>query len=285
MNLKILILLLIQVFIFTKNEAQDSILNKPIHVFGLYSGLSYNILRDDAMFEDVNFNGFSVPVLFNYRYIGNKIRQDCSVYFTQTNLNASNTYLTTQLTVLNTYAYIDYSYNRKVFSNAKNSINFYTGLKIQSLINFRLYNDYQYYQNEVMCEQFTTLGLNLKVEKAYHNRDNLLCLNICFPFLAYSLVNNVYNQWVNSISQELPITNKTKITINDLWQLIREGELISFNRLFQFDTELSYTRFFNKHIGLELKYSLMYYSFAQYSDILYSKNIDSRLLMGLVFRK
>ncbi len=286
MKRRILVLLLSQVCLLLTIKAQDSVSLKPGNLFGIYSGLTYHILSDEAMFDDVYFNGlFAAPVYINYRYFGKSTRQTCSFYYDQLNLNSSNEYLTNQLTANNTNAILDYSYNRYIFSIPQYKIQCFIGGKIQSLINYRLYYDYQYDQNEVMFEQFTTLGFNFIAEKRFSKNNDILSLNISMPFVAYSLVNNVYNQWVNSVSQEIQITNQTKISFNDLWQLLKNGELISYNKLIEFESEISYTKFVSKHIGFELNYSIIFYSFAQYSDILYSKNLNTRLLLGLVIKK
>jgi hypothetical protein len=282
---KVLVLLFIQVCLLHSIKAQDPASYKPVYLFGIYSGLTYHILADEAMFEDVYFSGIFAPIYVNYRYFGTKTRQTCSFYFDQLNLNSSNAFLSNQLSVNNTNAILEYSYNRHIFSIPKYNIQCFAGGKIQSLVNYRLYYDYQYDQNEVMADLFTTLGFNFIAEKRFSKNNDLLNLNISIPFAAYSLVNNVYNQWSNSVSQEIAITNQTKISINDLWRIIKNGEFITFNKLIGFQSEISYTKFLSNHIGLELNGSILYYSFAQYSDLLYSKNFSSKLLVGVVFKK
>ncbi len=282
MNSKIILIFFFQVCLITNVEAQDSVSVKPDNLIGIYSGLTYNILKDEALFEDVYFNGFYFPLYINYRYLGIKSRQTVSIFYQQLNLNSSNPYLTNQLTVNNTEVVLEYSYSHLLYSIPHKRINFYAGLKFQSLLDFRVYNDYQYYQNEVMSDQFSSLGLNLLAEKRFEKNNDIIAVNVSVPFVAFSLINNVYNQWVNSVSTNISVSDKTSINLNDLWVLIKNGELISYNKLFELQSELSYTKFLGKHIGLELNYSFMYYSLAQYSNILYSKNSDSRFMLGVV---
>ncbi len=123
------------------------------------------------------------------------------------------------------------------------------------------------------------------VEKRFLKNNDLLCFSFNTPFISYSLVNNVYNQWVNNVSQNIQVTNQTKINFSDLWKIIKDGELISFNKLIEFQTELYYIKYVRKHIGIELTDRSNYYSFAQYKNILYSKNFNNQIMLGLIFQK
>jgi len=268
-----------------KFEAQDSISCKPSNLFGLYSGFSDRVTLDEAMFPNTDFTGINVPVFVNYRYNGSKTRQQCSFFFDKQNLNSSNSNITNELTITNTNAILEYSYCRYLFEIPRYRIQCFIGGKFQSLLNYREYNDFPYYQNELMCEQFNSIGFDWIIEKKFQKNNDFVSLDFSIPVVTFSLVNNVYNQWVNDVSQNIQITNQTKIGFNDLWEIIRKGQFISYNKLFECQANISYTKFINKHLGIECTYRLHYYSFAQYTNTLYAKNFDTQFLFGFIIKK
>src|SRR5208337_1381051 len=113
MNRKLFLLLIFQGCFMISSIAQDSIANKPRHLFGIYSGATDHFIIDESTFPDVDFNGLLVPLYINYRYLGVKTRQTCSFYIDHLVLSSTNSNIANDLNATNTNAILEYSYNRQ----------------------------------------------------------------------------------------------------------------------------------------------------------------------------
>jgi hypothetical protein len=99
------------------------------------------------------------------------------------------------------------------------------------------------------------------------------------PFLSYSVANDTYNS-MGYFTQFNDISNPN---IN-LWQIFKNGKMISLNKFIELQTELSYTKFITKRLGIGVKCGFDLYSFAEYEQLLYSKYLNTNILIGLTFK-
>ena len=67
-------------------------------------------------------------------------------------------------------------------------------------------------------------------------------------------------------------------------KIISNGEFVTFNKLFEFQTDLSYSRFLTNHIGLKLEHQMNFYSIAHYRDLLYARYLNFQYLLGLIIK-
>jgi hypothetical protein len=97
------------------------------------------------------------------------------------------------------------------------------------------------------------------------------------PLFAYVILNDRYNSNVSETFDELDL-NKNIYT-----QLLTKGNVVTLNKLLEFQTELSYSLFLSKHLGLEFKHRFHFYSL-QYGDLFHSRYVNSQYLIGLIIK-
>jgi hypothetical protein len=134
-------------------------------------------------------------------------------------------------------------------------------------------------KNGTSLEQMNSLGFSILSETKINMAvENHLCVNINIPILSYVLLNERYNA---NVGEELDKIDADKSII---WQLIKNGKIVSFNKLFELQTDISYSLFISDHIGFDLQYRLLFYSFDQYKDLFQAKYLNNQFLLGLLMR-
>jgi hypothetical protein len=268
----------------SKNK-HDTIKFENAHYFSFNSGFSKNVIKDDAMSPYI-YSGSNVPVNLNYRYIGNKSRQNASVYFDNVKLNTSATSAARPVKNLN--ALIEYSYNRLFYSVPKYRVQFFIGGKFKSLLNLRQF-DFLSGNNSLIFEQINSLDINFNIEKQFLTKNDFISFNLNLPVIAYSVWNNIYNP--GDKIYDLVCKNDDNIVVNGnqskgkyFITAFKNGEFITLNKFFEVQAELCYTKFVSKRIGLNLKYVMHYYSFAQYEHLFYLKYFNTQFLIGLTVK-
>ena len=127
----------------------------------------------------------------------------------------------------------------------------------------------------------TGLGINLLTETAIQKEsNNYLRVEVNIPCISYVLLPGPYNAKVSE--------NLTFIDINPeqnlLGQIFKKGDLVSFNKLFEIQADVSYIYFYSNHIAFDLQYRLLYYSFVQYQDLFHAHVLNNQFLLGLTVK-
>lgn len=260
-------------------EGNDSIKSYKHHLFAINTGYSKHVIRDDAISPFI-YRGAKAPLELNYKYSGTKTRHMFSAFYNQLKLNSSipdYSYKGLNHYVQNINLYFGYSYQRKLFRFSSINTILFTGGEIKSLLNFR-YHNFVYNTGYLMFDQFNSIALNALIEKRFTNDKQILFISISIPFISYALMRGTYNAYVGEKTDPLDLAE------NVLPQIAKNGDFITFNNLFDIKTDISFVRFLNKHIGIELKYSLHFYKFTQYDNLLYSKSLQNRFLIGFVLK-
>ncbi len=252
---------------------------EKFHKISLNTGISGSIERDDAM-SPFKYRGYSMPVELSYKFSRAGSRQSFYAKLDKSRLVSDlPDYQTVGLThyVNSTDIQLGYSYLLRALKIIKFKTEIYLGAEINALINLR---QHAYYNNNqfLMLDQFNSLGMKVQAEKSFSRDKQSLHLSINIPLLSYMLMGNIYNAYVGDKID--PLMNYPG---NMLPRLFKDGDIVSFNKLFCFKTDFTFTRYLSHHIGVELKHSLRYYKIRQYKEMNYSKNFRSQFLAGVVF--
>ena len=178
----------------------------------------------------------------------------------------------------NLNAELEYSYLRKAFSIKKIKTECFFGGKFLSVLNYR---NFHYYSGNsiIFTEQLNSIGINFLMEKKVGStKDDYLRFNINVPIIAYVVLNDRYNAVVSETFDKIDF-NK-----NVLWQIFTNGDVVTLNKLFEYQTELSYTKFLTKHIGVEFEHRFHFYYFSQFEDLLHARYLSNQFLIGLIVK-
>jgi len=279
MNRRIIVFVTLQICFLFVSKGQDSIPKKPVHLFGIYTGVSRHIIRDDVA-SPLIYSGSQAPFVFTYRYMGSKSRQSFTLYFDNLELNSSVTdksgyywHYADNINVL-----LDYTYARKAFAINPIRTDCFLGVKFLSVLNYR--NHHYYNENSILfVEQLNSLEVNFLMEKKIGTaKDDYLRFNVNVPIIAYAVLSNRYNAVVSETFDKIDF-NK-----NVLGQVLTNGEIVTLNKLIAYQTELTYTKFLTKHIGIEFEHRLHFYDFSHYKDLLHARSLSNQFLIGLILK-
>ena len=182
----IIAIFIIQTCFLTTIIAQDSLTNKPYNLFIINTGYSKHIIRDDII-SPLLYKGAKAPIILNYKYIGNKSRQAFTFFYDKLELKSSNTNNISPYAI-NSNAFIEYAYNRKIYTLNNLKTNCYLGGKFVAFINYRDYY-FSNYGNHFSGELMTSIGINLLLEKNFNGKkDSYLYFNINMPIFAYVIL-------------------------------------------------------------------------------------------------
>jgi len=243
------------------------------HLISVGTGYSKHIERDGAISPFI-YRGIATPFEISYKYFGTKSRHTFSLYFDNLQLTPSipdyaNAYIYHYMQNLNIS--MDYSYNRKIYTAPKIKTMFFIGGKFETFLNFR-----SHATDNLMFDQFNSINLNILAEKRFVNNKHILLFNFSMPIISYALMRGTYNGRAGEKIDPLDLSK------NVLPQLFKNGNIITVNRLLKLKTDISYIRFICKHIGFELKYSFGIYSFTQYDNLFYSRNVNNQILFAII---
>jgi hypothetical protein len=105
-----------------------------------------------------------------------------------------------------------------------------------------------------------------------------LRLEIYIPCVSYVLFPERYNANVSETFDDIDLDKDI------LWQLLGKGDVVTFNRLFEVQVDVSYIFFVSKYVGIDLQYRWRYYSFAQYQDLFHARVLNNQFLVGLTVK-
>jgi hypothetical protein len=153
----------------------------------------------------------------------------------------------------------------------------YAGAEIKSILNQRdhYYNNYTHYTSG---ELVSDLGLSIMALKAFDSsKSSYLCFGYSMALLSFDALNYKYNANVMKVINSESFRNTSD-------NLVRTNKLVTVNKYFEFQTEISYIRFISKHIGFDLKYHFQYYNSEKFKDLLYVKYVTSQYLIGVIVK-
>jgi len=274
----ILSLILSSIGISLSQESITMVSFEPQHLLTLSSGISSHTVRDEMM-SPLMYRGSQIPLAFTYRFRGLENRHTVSFNFDNTELNSSITKTIDDAAVShyvnNLHLNLEYSGSTRaaVFEDLNTTC--FLGARFSSILNLRNHYFLQT-NNHMSAEQMTGLGMYLLTETSFQKEsNNLLRVEISIPCISYVLLTNRYNANVSEKFDNVDFEQSL------LWQLFKKGDFVSFNRLFEVQADVSYIFFVSNHIGFDLQYRLLYYSFAQYQDLFRARVLNNQFLLGM----
>lgn len=248
------------------------------NLFTLSSGMSLHSVRDEMM-SPLIYRGTQIPIELSYRFRSLSNRHTLLFYYDNNELNSSITDRTrASHYIKNLNLNFEYSFATKVTALEDfNTICFF-GARFSSMLNMRNH----YFIDGIShasAEQTTGLGVYLLTETSFQNAsNNFLSIEINIPFISYALLTNRYNAYVSEKFDNLNFEQ------NILWQIFKKGDLVTFNKLFEIQADISYNIFVSSHIGFGLRYRFQYYSFEQFESLLHSKVLKNQFLIGMMVK-
>ena len=274
-------LILSSVRMSLSQESSTIISFEPQHLLTLSSGISLHTVRDEMM-SPLLYRGTQAPLAVSYRFRGIENRHTVLFYFDKTELNSSITKFAGDAAVshyinnLNLNFEYSFSTGAAAFENLRTSC--FLGARLSSIFNLRN----QYFQggnNLMSAEQMTGLGIHLLTETAVQRgSNNYLRVEINIPCISYVLLSDRYNANVSDKFDDIDVEQ------NITWQLFKKGDVVTFNRLFEVQADVSYIFPVSNHIGFDLHYRLLYYSFAQYRDLFHARVLNNQFLLGMTVK-
>lgn len=246
------------------------------HLLSLSSGFSNHAVRDDII-SPLVYSGNQLPLLLAYDYSGTNLRQTITLFYDQLSLYSSITKASTHYAD-NVNFLLEYSYDRRTFSFEKLRTDFYLGCGLSCLLNVRTFH-YMPGESTSSGEPMINLALDASFEtKPDRSSSDFLTLHIFIPVVSYVLMNDRYNV---TVSETLLNLDPDKDLV---WQLLRSGSIVTFDKMFEVQAELSYTKFVAPSVAVRAQYRFMYYSFAQYERLLWARYLNNQILAGLVIQ-
>jgi hypothetical protein len=275
-SILVISLILSSVRMSFSQESSTIVSFEPQHLLTLSSGISSHTVRDEMM-SPLMYRGSQIPVAFTYRFRGLENRHTALFYFDNTELNSSITTSASHY-IKNLNLNFEYSFSTRAaeFENLQTTC--FLGTRLSRILNLR--NQYFQSDNNLMsAEQMTGLGIHLLTETAVQaESNNYLRVEINIPCISYVLLSDRYNANVSSKFDNIDVEQSV------MWQLFKKGDLVTFNRLFEVQADVSYIFFVGNHIGFDLQYRLLYYSFAQYQDLFHARVLNNQFLLGMTVK-
>jgi hypothetical protein len=251
------------------------------HLLTLMSGISVHAVRD-AIVSPLLYGGTQAPLVFSYRFCGEGSRQTLVLSYDDTQLHSSITRTVNDAAIShyinNLHLNLEYSYAASVGACEDLNTTCFVGARLTSFLNLRRHWFIQD-KNLVSAEQMTGLGISVLTETALPRESgNVLRVGVNVPCISYVLLGDRYNANVGGKLDDLDLEQ------NLLWQLLKRGDVVTFNKLIEVQADLSYLYYVSHSIGLELQYRLQYYSVAQYQHLFHTRVLSHQVLLGLTVR-
>lgn len=281
--MKILIRNIIIVIIFgcTYSFSQEDLAmvsSETHHLFTLSTGLSSHNIRDEMM-SPLIYRGTHIPIEFSYRYRGLSNRHTILFFYDNGELNSSITNRTKESHYIkNLNLNFEYSFATNITALEDFNTTCFLGARFSSMLNMR---NHYFIQgiSHTSAEQMTGLGIYLLTETTFQNAsNNFLSVEINIPFISYALLTNRYNANVSEKFDDLNFEQDI------LWQIFKKGDIVTFNKLFEIQADISYNIFVSNNIGFDLRYRFQYYSFEQYESLLHSKVLNNQFQIGMMVK-
>ena len=147
-----------------------------------------------------------------------------------------------------------------------------------SLLNYRNFHYYKDYSLD-FAEQLNSIGINFLMEKRIgYRKEDYLRFNINVPLAAYVILKDRYNGVVSETINKLDFKN------NPIFNIVTHGDVVTLNKLIEYQTELSYTKFLSKSIGFEFQHRLHFYYFSHYKNLLHTRYLNNQYLIGFIVK-
>lgn len=281
MKHKICVIIIILIFSQSNIFSQDSstvVSFEPQYLFTLSAGMSLHSVRDEMM-SPLIYRATQVPLELSYRYRGLSSRHTAALYFDNSEMNSSITNRVGESHyVKNINLNFEYSYAAKITAFEEYNTACFLGARFTSMLNMRNYYFLQGTSQE-SAEQTNSLGLYLLAETSFQNAsNNFLSVEINIPVVSYALLNGRYNAMVSDKFDDLNFDQ------NVLWQIFKKGDIVTFDKLFEIQADISYKIFVSNHIGFDFRYRLQYYSFEQYESLFHAKVLKNQFLIGMMVK-
>jgi hypothetical protein len=234
------------------------------------------------MMSPLLYRGTQIPLAFTYRFRGLENRHTALFYFDNSELNSSITKVINDAPVShyinNLHLIFEYSFSTKTALFEDLHTTCFLGARLSSMLNLRNHHFLQD-NNHMSAEQMTGLGIHVLTETTLQQEsNNFLRVEINIPCISYVLLTNRYNANVSEQFDNIDFEQ------SPLWQLFKKGDVVTFNRLFEVQADVSYIYFVSNHIGFDLQYRLLYYSFAQYQDLFRARVLNNQFLLGMTVK-
>jgi len=256
---------------------QDSLVHHTQHYISVQSGYSRHMVKDDVI-SPLVYSGSQIPILLNWQMSARKGQHSITGYYDYVKLTSSIT-ITSPAEAFyaeNHNAFIKYSYNRKIVTFTQWETSVFAGPELKFLLNQRdhYYNNYTHYNTG---EFISSLELSFLVLKEFSKSQDKFSFRYNMSVIAYDMLNYLYNA---NVPKKLNIDASQNTSAN----LIKGNSLVTLNKYFEFQTELSYVKFINKFMGVEIKYCFQYYNLEKYHNLLYTRYINSQYLLGFMVK-
>jgi len=277
----ILSLILSSAAVSFSQESGTMISSEPQHLLTLSSGISSHTVRDEMM-SPLLYRGTQIPLAFTYRFRGLENRHTALFYFDNTELNSSitktmNDYAVSHY-IKNLHLNLEYSFSTKAAVFEDLNATCFLGARLSSNLNLRNHYFLQD-KNHMSAEQMTGLGIYLLSETSLQKEsNNFLRVEISIACISYVLLTDRYNANVSEKFDNVDFEQSL------LWQLLKKGDFVTFNRLFEVQADVSYIYFVSNHIAFDLQYRMLYYSFAQYQDLFRARVLNNQFLLGMTVK-
>jgi hypothetical protein len=277
----ILSLILSSLGISLSQESITMVSFEPQHLLTLSSGISSHTVRDEMM-SPLMYRGTQIPLAFTYRFRGLESRHTVLFSYDNTELNSSITRVMNDVAVShyinNLHLNFEYSFANRVTTLEDVNTTSFLGVRLSSILNLRNHHFLQD-KNHMSAEQMTGFGIYLLTETSFQKESNsFLRVEINIPCISYVLLTNRYNANVSEKFDNIDFEQSI------LWQLCKKGDIVSFNRLFEVQADVSYIFVVSNHIAFDLQYRLLYYSFAQYQDLFRARVLNNQFLLGMAVK-
>lgn len=275
---KIILLILFSLDFFYSN-AQDTllILEKRNQIF-LSTGYSKHIIQDDLISPYI-YKGTKAPIWIRYKHFGKKYIHNILIYYDQLDLESKITNRSSYFSHFskNINGFFGYSVDRKVYSFNEIKTDLFIGGKIESYINYR---NHYYTTNDQSTtgEQSTCLGLNFSIIKKYNSKNDLITYSFSLPLLSYVLMSNMYNA---NVSDQI---NDVDPDESPMAQIIKNGDIVFIDKLFEIQSELSIYKSLNKFMAVGISHFLQFYSFEKHPDNRRTKYLNNQLLVDIIIK-
>ena len=272
----VLLILSVTQTCFSQDSSGTS--NQSQHLITFSSGITTHAVRDE-MLSPLIYRGTQMPLSLSYRYRGQENRHTILLSYDNSELTSSITRriggvpLSHYITDL--HLTFEYSFAVRVVEMECLATSFFFGGRFSSFLNLR---DHYFLRdnNHMSAEQVTSLGVYFLTETSLPRTSrNVLNLELGVPCISYALLNSRFNA---NVSEEFDVID---LEGDILWQLFKKGNIVSFNRFFGFQADISYSIVFSRYVGCDLRYRLTYYAFAQYEDLLHARAVNNQFLLGL----
>jgi hypothetical protein len=254
----------------------DTVYIPSQHLFSLNTGYSNQMIRSEAVSPFI-YKGITAPVNLYYQYNNNSSLQLFLLQFSRAKLKSEIPdysdfgiiHHIKSITIDLRYSFV---YKLASFSD----LNLFCGGEINSFLNTR---DHFFTagNNYLMVDCFNSLSLSAVLKKQFNQSDQIM-LNISVPVVSYVLMRQTFNAYVGEKTESLDLGK------NVLYQLLKNGDFVTMNKLVDLRADLSWVKYIGKHFGISLKYSFHYYKFTQYDNLFYSRNLYSQLFAGFLVK-